>query len=140
MEHEGENKDLEEYKELGQEYRYRDQMMIQEFSLSMVAIGVVVNRLLGIETTTRGFLVVQVITALFIGILAFHLTHINQDRREALKQREQLREKLKFRKYHLGVSNMRPSAPRTMVWFSYVLVVTWLIWIGISISDFLGKT
>ena len=31
---------IEEYKELGHEYRYRDQLMVQEFSLSMVAVGI----------------------------------------------------------------------------------------------------
>ncbi len=125
---------LEEYKELGQEYRYRDQLMVQEFGLAMVAIGVVVNCLWGADDITWSYLAVQIIAGLFIAILAFHLTHLNEDRRAILELHEQLRrDKLGFEAFHKGAGGARFSAPRTMIWFSYLLIAAWGIWIVVSI-------
>jgi len=137
MSNEDKKLQLEEYKELGNEYRYREQMMVQEFGFAMITIGVVINKLLGVNDITLWYLIVQTIAGFFIVILAFHLTHINKDRRVILVHREKLRESLGFEKFHLGAGGRRLSAPRTMIWFSYVLVVAWIIWIMFSISKIL---
>ena len=60
---------IEEFKDLGQEYRYRDQMMVQEFGLAMVAIGIIVNRLWS-EQTSWGYLAVQLIGGFFLFVVA----------------------------------------------------------------------
>lgn len=128
---------IEEFKELGQEYRYRDQMMVQEFGLSMVAIGIVINRL-WTETPSWEYLGVQLIGGFFLFVVARHLDHINQDRRAALESREELRKKLGFTRIHLGADGRRFSAPRTMVWFATALIPAWAVWTVISIVRFLA--
>jgi hypothetical protein len=126
---------IEEYKELGQEYRYRDQMMVQEFGLSMVAIGVVV-RLLWDQQVSLKVLVAKLIVLPFLFILAFHLDHINQDRRAALDRREELRKSLGFGEFHLGAGGRRISAPRMMIWFARLLLVGWVTWIALSACEY----
>lgn len=123
---------IEEYKELGHEYRYRDQMMVQEFGLSMVAIGVIAARL-WTEAASWKVVVVQGIVVLFVFILAFHLDHINQDRCAALDRREKLREALGFASFHLGAGGRRVSAPRMMIWFARLLFAVWVIWVAVSV-------
>ena len=118
---------IEEYKELGQEYRYREQMMVQQFGFSMLGISVIANLLWDKIPSWKG-LIVQGVVVLFLSVIAFHLDHINQDRCAVLDRREQLRDALKFERFHLGVGGLRRSAPRMMIYFTQLLLVGWLIW------------
>lgn len=124
---------IEDYKELGHEYRYRDQLMVQEFNLAMVAIGVLINAAV-VVTVPIGSIFIQAFGLAFLFTLSVHLTNINQDRIAILHNKNALREKLSFALTHQNVSGkLRWSAPRLMVWFTYGATFAWLIWLAISI-------
>jgi hypothetical protein len=129
-------KTIEEFKELGLEYRYKDQMMVQELGFVIITLGVVVNGLLSARVSW-GYLCIQVIVGFFAVILARHLAHINQDRCEALERKEKLRGVLGFGATHLGTDDKRLSAPRTMVWFAMWLVPVWWIWCCVTFCKLL---
>ncbi|MBL8536155.1 MAG: hypothetical protein JNM59_01990 [Hyphomonadaceae bacterium] len=120
---------LEEYKELGEEYRYRDQLMVQEFSLSMVAIGVVLNQVWAAKTSIELF-AADFLSFGFLCILAIHLGRLNQDRVSALDRKGALAKELGFDDPHGEVSKRRQrlvpvGAPALMVGFVQVLALAW---------------
>lgn len=128
---------LEEFKELGHEYRYRDQLMVQEFGLSMVALGVVAANLWDAENSGVKAIIL-IAASFFLFVLGSHLSSVNEDRRAAATARNRLRAKLGFQQFHLGVDgSKRPSAPivksapRLMIWFVWSLLAAWTIWAGI---------
>ena len=125
---------IEEFKEVGHEYRYREQLMVQEFSLCMVATSVIVGAILS-QSGTIFSLIAQCFGQFFLCLLTLHLRNINQDRRAALLLKEEILEQLKFRPIHQNVGErqrqrefIRISAPRAMVWFAASLSVAWLVW------------
>lgn len=126
---------IEEYKEIGHEYRYRDQLMVQEFSLSMVAVGVLLNVIFKVPALSPIWsIVLQIFGGAFLFLLALHLRNINQDRLAALKRRDQLREALKFGEFHGNVSGKRRfSAPREMVRFAKIVAAVWVVWTLVSV-------
>jgi hypothetical protein len=125
-------KKLDEFKEVSLEYRYKDQMMVQELGFTITVIALVANGLLS-KTVSLGYVCIQVAIGLFTIILARHLNHTNQDRRTALDRKENLRIKLNFESTHLGIGGKRLSAPLTMVWFANLLVLGWWAWCVITI-------
>jgi len=129
-------KNLDEFKEVSLEYRYKDQMMVQELGFTITVIGLVANGLLS-KTVSLGYVCIQIAVGLFTIILARHLNHTNQDRHTALYRKENLRIKLKFESTHLGIGGKRLSAPLTMVWFAYSLVLGWWAWCIITIHTLL---
>ena len=133
---------LEEFKELGNEYRYRDQLMVQEFSLSMVAVGVLLGVLLKVPAPGPfAALILQIFGALFLPLLSLHLRNINQDRRAALQRRQVLRKDLEFAEVHGNVvGTSRISAPRAMVRFTSVVAATWVIWTVVSVVQTLSAS
>jgi hypothetical protein len=119
---------IEEFKEVGHDYRYRDQLMVQEFSLSMVATGVLLNVVVKNANVIES-LIFQLFGVIFLALLTVHLRHINQDRIAALRRKETLRSELEFQVVHLNVhGHRRMSAPGAMVWFTGSAAVVWGAW------------
>ena len=127
---------LDEYRELGLEYRYKDQMMVQELGFIVLILGIVANGLLSAERTWV-YLFVQIAIGFFVVVLARHLDHTNQDRRATLGRKEELRIDLGFQANHLGAGGKRLSAPRTMVWLAMWLVPAWWTWCVFTLSKLL---
>ena len=121
---------LEEIRELGQEYRYRDQLIVHEFYLSMLTVTVALNLLSGIEPGFES-LIIKIFLAGFLGLLSFHLGHINYDRKETGARKYQLAKKIGMQINHKG---FRPSkgrlfsVPTMMVQFSIVVFIGFSIW------------
>lgn len=125
---------LDEFRELGLEYRYKDQMMVQELGFTLTAQGLVASSLIG-KDLNWGHVCLQVVLGIFAVILYRHLNHTNQDRRAALERKENLRKALSFEPTHLGVNDKRLSAPRTMVWFARGLIPVWWLWVAFTIFN-----
>jgi hypothetical protein len=124
---------LEEFKEAGQEYRYRDQLMVQEFGLTMAVAGVAIAAITPRVGTVGGW-IIQAFGLLFLALLTLHLHNVNQDRRAALARRNTLRDALEFKPIHLNVDGRRRwSAPRLMVWFSAFVTAAWAGWTLFSV-------
>ena len=121
---------IEEYKEIGHEYRYREQIMVQEFSLAMVTIAALLNVLLrDPQPPIWGIVVLQVFGTVFLGLLALHLRNINQDRLAALERKKVLLQALEFVQPHQNVDGTkRASAPRFIVLFAKVTAGAWVVW------------
>jgi hypothetical protein len=123
---------IEELKEIGHEQRYREQLMVQEFGLSMTAAAI----LAGVASSKSGTnfaLAVQIFGLLFLLLLSLHLRNINQDRHEALKLKEAARSKLGFEPIHQNIAGRKRrfislSAPRMMVWYAIALSAAWGFW------------
>ena len=126
---------LEEYKELGLEYRYRDLLMVQEFGLSMVAVGVIIGAVVGahqVDGWARDL--VLLVATMFVTILALHLRNTNQDRVSALKMRTDLGDQLGFKTTHLNVSGIqRTPVPPLMLQFTVLVVALLFAWTSISV-------
>jgi hypothetical protein len=131
---------IEEYKETGHEYRYREQLMVQEFSLSMVAASVIVG-VISSRPNTSFAIVVQCFGLAFLSLLTLHLRNINQDRRAALRIKEAIRNELGFRPIHQNADGRRRrfismSAPKMMVWFAACMTLGWFVWTVDQIDTF----
>jgi hypothetical protein len=126
---------IEEFKEAGQEYRYRDQLMVQEFGLSMAVAGVTIAAITPRTATVEGW-VIQLFGLAFLALLTLHLRNTNEDRRAALARREALRSALEFTPIHLNIDGKRRwSAPRLMVWFSRLVTMAWAVWTLLSVPQ-----
>jgi hypothetical protein len=93
---------IEELKEAGHEYRYRDQIMVQEFSLSVLATGVLLGAIAARPATNLGF-VIQCFGLGFLCVLTLHLRNTNQDRRAALARKDAILRSLDFQQVHQNV-------------------------------------
>jgi hypothetical protein len=132
-------KKVEEYKEVGHEYRYRDQLMVTEFSLSMGAIGIVLNAVRGLESVVEQ-IVVQLFGCAFLLLLTLHLRNINRDRIFASHLKDRLRQELEFDKVHQNVTGKRwTPIPRLMIRFSAAVTVIWLAWTVVAILGVIDK-
>ena len=125
---------IEEYKEIGHEYRYREQLMVQEFGFSMLTTGVVIGAIFTSSKQPVFALILQFFGMLFLALIWLHLRNINDDRRAALDRKEEIRKSLNFEQIHQGVSGRaRPfitaSAPRSMVRFAKLATIVWAIWV-----------
>ncbi|MGJ5137631.1 hypothetical protein ACQR1V_06565 [Bradyrhizobium oligotrophicum] len=123
---------IEELKEIGHEQRYREQLMVQEFGLSMTATAVLAGVISAKSGTIFAF-VVQMFGLAFLLLLTLHLRNINQDRHEALKLKESVRKALGFQPIHQNIGGRERklialSAPRMMVWYAFALSVGWAVW------------
>ena len=128
---------VEDFKEVGHEIRYREQLMVQEFSLSMIAGGVVIGALVPRLDSVVG-LIIQVFSTLFFALLTLHLRNINQDRLVAIARKEALRRALDFTLIHQNLDGKkRWSAPRLMVSFARSVAAAWAIWTAISVLTIL---
>jgi hypothetical protein len=124
---------VEEFKETGHEIRYREQLMVQEFSLSMIAAGITIGALVPRLGSLAG-LVIQALGAAFLLLLTVHLRNINQDRVVALARREELRNELGFGLINQNIrGDKRASAPRLMVRFAGTVAAVWMFWVATNI-------
>jgi hypothetical protein len=121
---------VEEYKEIGHEYRYREQLMVQEFSLAMVAIAALLNVLLREPPPSQlGTFVLQLFGVLFLPLLALHLRNINQDRLATLERKDALCSALEFTQVHQNIGGRkRLSAPKYIVRFAICVALAWALW------------
>ena len=128
---------IEEYKEVGHEIRYREQMMLQEFSFSMIAGGVAVQAAERLSQPVIAAVAIQIFGTAFFGLLALHLRNINQDRVVAIHRKEALRSELEFGLIHQNIDGVRRlSAPRLMFWFSIIVASAWAVSTIMSIDKF----
>lgn len=128
---------IEEIKELGHEYRYRDQLMVQEFGLSMLGIGVI-GKAIHEAANSWPVLAAQLVVLLFLNVIWRHLRNTNQDRRAALVRREVQLRRVGFGTCHFGAGKRRASVPRLMIRFAQVLTLAWTLWTGCEAGILLG--
>jgi hypothetical protein len=131
---------LEEFREVGHEYRYREQIMVQEFGLSMLVAGVLVG-VIHANKETPFALIVQCYGLGFLALLALHLRNVNEDRYAALKIKETLREQLNFEPIHQNTGGRKRrfisiSSTRAIFLFSCATVLGWAVWLAVSIFRF----
>lgn len=128
---------IEELKEVGHEYRYREQIMVQEFGLSMLVAGVLVG-VIHANKDTLFALVVQCYGLGFLALLTLHLRNINEDRYAALRIKEKLRVDLGFQPVHQNTGGRKRrlisiSSTRAIFQFSCGTVFGWAVWLVVSI-------
>ena len=116
---------LEELKLMSEDYRYRDQLMVTEFGLSMTAIALAANA--AFRTTSWALqLSIFAITLVFAWLIANHMTRINVDRLSAGARRKELLGLLKMHQPHMGYERRQAKltfpAPISMVVFSWFAV------------------
>ena len=131
---------IEELKEVGHEYRYREQIMVQEFGLSIIAAGVLVG-VIRANHGTLFALIVQLFGLLFFSLLSLHLRNVNQDRYAALHIKENLRKELGFRPIHQNTDGRRRrfisiSSTRAIFLFTATSAFTWAIWFIVNLISF----
>jgi hypothetical protein len=122
---------VEEFKETGHDHRFRDQLVVQEFSFSMIAVGILLRALNALKVDqTPERVVLQLFGLMFLAILTLHLRNINQDRLVASLRKAELAEKLEFLVVAQNVSGKkRMSGPRQMVRFTACATIVWGGWI-----------
>src|ERR1700704_1415099 len=128
---------IEELKEVGHEYRYREQIMVQEFGLSMLVAGVLVG-VIHANIGTPFAIIVQCYGLGFLALLTLHLRNINEDRYAALRIKEKLRVDLGFQPIHQNTGGRKRrfitiSSTRAIFLFSCATVFGWAVWLVVSI-------
>ncbi len=119
---------IEEYKEVGHEVRYRDVLMVQEFSVSMAGIGVLANYLSS-DSSSVTKIVIQSFVCASLWLLWVHMRNINQDRILGVKRKDELSNLLGFKTLHQNVSGLsRTPAPRMMVVLMFIVSYLWTGW------------
>ncbi|MBK6972288.1 MAG: hypothetical protein IPH26_04805 [Sterolibacteriaceae bacterium] len=109
---------LEELKLMSEDYRYRDQLMVTEFGLSMTAIALAANA--AFRTSSSAIqLLIFALTLVFAWLIANHMTRINVDRLSAGARRKKLLGDLHMHQPHMGFERKQARftfpAPVSMV-------------------------
>ena len=116
---------LEELKLMSEDYRYRDQMMVTEFGLSMTAIALAANA--AFRTNSWALqLSIFALTLIFAALIANHMTRINVDRLSAGDRRKELLKLFGMHHPHMGYERKQARltypAPISMVVFTWIAV------------------
>ena len=130
---------LDELKMCSDDYRYRDQMIVTEFSLSMTAVALAMNlaqRLQGWASAG-----VMIATSLFLLIVANHIDRVNQDRVACGWRANELKTLLGMPQTHKGFAGLRTQlikipAPKTMVWFvkaTALISILWTVYVVVTV-------
>lgn len=120
---------LEELKLVADEFRYRDQLMVTEFALTMTAVGLALN-LARMLTEGQAFIVV-LLTMFFLLIVSRHLSRVNRDHTIAGQIKNDLLKLFDMEPIAQDYTYERPykyRATRLMVWFSYTIFVIVLVY------------
>ena len=132
---------LEELKLMSDDYRYRDQMMVTEFGLSMTAIALAANALVRTQDWTLQLIIVTVATV-FSVLVSNHLSRINKDRVSAGYRRTQLLKELGMHQPHHGYERKQIPftfpAPISFVVFAWT--VTTMLFVGVLYLAITGST
>ena len=116
---------LEELKLMSEDYRYRDQLMVTEFGLSMTAIALAANAAFRTSSWEIQLLIFG-LTLIFAWLIANHMTRINIDRLSAGARRRQLLQELQMHQPHMGYERKQARftfpAPISMVVFCWLAV------------------
>ena len=130
---------IEEFKELGHEYRYREQLMVQEFGLTMIAIGGLLNVLLRSPAPAPWHIAIMQLFGLAVFfILALHLRNINEDRVGISQRKADIADRLGFVRTNLNVGGKRRlPVPRNMVRLTFIVASAWGIWTALHIAPLL---
>jgi len=121
---------IEEFKELGHEYRYREQLMVQEFSLTMVALAGLLNVLLRDPAPVPWVSVVlQILGAAVLILIAFHLRNINQDRWQISDRKAEIAGHLGFAQTNQNIGGgKRFKVPLNIVRLVATIATFWATW------------
>jgi hypothetical protein len=111
---------LEELKMCNDDYRYRDQLIVTEFSLSMTVVALALNLAQHLIGWPRAGVLLAI--SLFLLIIANHIDRVNQDRVQSGWRANELKTSLGMTQTHQGFAGRRTQlikipAPKTMVWF-----------------------
>jgi hypothetical protein len=119
---------VEEYKEVGHEVRYRDVLMVQEFSVSMAGIGLLANYLSS-DSSSITQIVIQTFVCASLWLLWVHMRNINQDRLVGVDRKDELSRLLGFKTLHQNIDGIsRTPAPRLMVLLMFAVSFIWTGW------------
>lgn len=115
---------IEELKLMTDDYRYRDQLMVTEFGLSITAIAIAGNAGLRSESWHLQ-LVILLVTFIFSVLIANHLTRLNVDRISAGNRRKDLLGLIGMHQPHHGFKRKQARftfpAPITFVYFAWLM-------------------
>ncbi|MDI6640541.1 MAG: hypothetical protein QMD78_06940 [Methanocellales archaeon] len=89
---EGDQKLKEWYKQLYEEERSRDSIILQQFSLGMIVIGVLISTMVMVQSSsiqckTPYKAVISIIGIVFLSILTLYIHHASDDKMWARRQR-----------------------------------------------------
>lgn len=114
------NKLLEEHKYMTEEYRYREILMVTEFSLSITGLVLAVKEIFPLCNKTLRLICLILISLIALAI-ANHMQRLNQDRLRAGKRIDEINALLYFYQPHAGFAKRRSKiripipAPKLMV-------------------------
>lgn len=120
--------ELEELKLAADDYRYRDQLMVTEFALTMTTVGIALNGIGGLADKFPKVLVLFGLL-LFLLIVSFHLYRINADRVAAGTRKKEIQTALGMKILQGGFAGTRRlqrfkiGVPQLMVWFTHLITV-----------------
>lgn len=100
---------LEELKFVSDSYRYRDQLMVTEFSITMAASGLAGNIILRSASNPIIQIMTTALACIFTYFIAYHLYRINEDRIVAGLKESFLRKRLEMDVLHQGYKDERVS-------------------------------
>jgi len=120
---------VEELKLCNDDYRYRDQLVVTEFGISMTAFAVGLN----VANNLTGWIRILVFAgiSIFLLIVANHIGRVNQDRLKAGDRVDAIKKQIGFLQIHQGYAGKRRGikipGPKTMVWFLWLAATSSLV-------------
>ena len=135
---------VEEFKEAGQEYRYRDQLMATEFGLGMTATAILSNAIMP-NAMHHPFVavVLEFVGLVFLLTLTTHLRHADKARLDALEWKNSLCKPcgdLPFKILHKYPTPWLVSAPGRMVAATGFIALVWGAWFVVSFLKVLSHS
>jgi len=120
------------YKQLYEEERSRDSIILQQFSLGMIVIGVLISAIVMVQSSniqckTPYKAVISVIGIVFLSILTLYIFHAGEDKMWARKQRKKIE-----KKWGLPIRENHPPHKSAIIWievFFILTIISWLIYL-----------
>jgi 8-oxo-dGTP diphosphatase len=127
-------RNLRDLNHVSEDYRYRDELMIQEFSIGTTGIFVLLTLI--ISPDRHNFLTGDVLVLLLMGcvllyLLTMHLSRINVDRVKTKKLMQRLEDELHLQRVRETSSDRKGSVPTLMVRFFVLLNVAFTVAISV---------
>ena len=133
---------LKEYDSANQEYRYSDQLLVQEFYFGIVVMGVLANIIKEIQLPQLIQSIAAIVTAILLSILSIHLGHLLEDRNLVWERSLQLEKRLNFNVrmliwdtfYKKGAKKKRRlSGTNLMLWSTRTFTLVWIFYAAYTI-------
>lgn len=127
---------VEWYRQLCEEERSRDGIILQQFSLGMIVIGVLITAIIEVQKDSlNGYVVaISLIGIFFLAILILYICHASDDKMSARRARRKIEEHWKQERKiddltFFTEKKERPPYKSAIIWIKIFFTFFYILWI-----------